>query len=130
MMSAKKDELLGAEKSKKVLVVDEDGIPYGLSKAADDSLVVAMPPPPPPLPPDPYMMGRRSRGAGAIGMLLAMAMGVGAQFPLTTRLMGNPSQGVAPKKCVRCGHEHSHSNAFCSADCCRKYKAERKASRA
>lgn len=26
------------------------------------------------------------------------------------------------KKCLTCGKEHSHNNAFCSGKCCKNYK--------
>ena len=27
------------------------------------------------------------------------------------------------KKCLHCGKKHYHNNSFCSADCCKDYRA-------
>ena len=33
-----------------------------------------------------------------------------------------PKKEKEVKKCLVCGSIHSHNNAFCSAECCGKYK--------
>ena len=30
------------------------------------------------------------------------------------------------KKCLRCGTKHTHNNCFCSVECCKLYREEKK----
>lgn len=125
MMSAKKDILVatvGGDTPKRIVVIDDEAMA---------PMVVASPTPP--TPPEPYTAtvrahARQRRSMGAFGALLALGFGMG--MPLTTRLgWGTLPEPVALKQCVRCGTEHQHPNAFCSADCCRLYKEEQRRAR-
>ena len=62
-----------------------------------------------------------------IPMMIGM-MGVAAGY------QGGWPQGRGPfypeppkpiKRCLQCGKEHKHNNAFCSADCCKAYKLKK-----
>lgn len=33
------------------------------------------------------------------------------------------------KRCVRCGKDHYHNNSFCSASCCKAYRADKRKKR-
>jgi len=42
-------------------------------------------------------------------------------------LLKAPMQPRAKKQCLQCGATHRHNNAWCSAECCKEYRAVRKA---
>ena len=58
-----------------------------------------------------------SRMAGMATMVLAMTgMSIRRERVKEVR---------EPRQCIICGNGHTCNNAFCSADCCRAYKAKR-----
>lgn len=58
-----------------------------------------------------------SRMSGMAAMMLAMSGFSGPKV----RVKPIPE----PRPCIVCGNGHTCNNAFCSADCCRAYKAKR-----
>jgi hypothetical protein len=56
-----------------------------------------------------------------LSTFLAAAM-MGANWEEASR----PKQDKYTRPCLYCKTPHSGNNAFCSADCCRKWKAEQK----
>jgi hypothetical protein len=38
----------------------------------------------------------------------------------------DPETGSRGKLCLRCKLPHTHHNSFCSAECCRRFKAEKR----
>lgn len=67
-------------------------------------------------------LGRRKIRASPFIPLMIGAMGIASTYG------GDPTGGFWPeppkptKKCLQCGKEHKHNNAFCSAACCKVYK--------
>jgi len=53
--------------------------------------------------------------------LIAGMLSLSAGVDTGRRAVSAPSKG--PRPCIQCKHLHSHNNSFCSADCCRAYKA-------
>lgn len=56
-----------------------------------------------------------------LAAFLAAAHGVGVPFDL---LRGKPKKAYKTRTCIVCGKEFTNNKAFCSAECCRKYKEQ------
>ena len=66
------------------------------------------------------------RRAGASAMMAA-AMMMGAMGGMPGMSRGPVEKPKRP--CLRCGKEHRHNNAWCSAECCREWRRLNKGSR-
>ena len=57
--------------------------------------------------------------------LLPMLLALGIQnTPSRPRSWRRTCTGKPVKKCLNCPKYHRHNNSFCSADCCRAWRAK------
>lgn len=65
-----------------------------------------------------------SKKSMAYFAMLAGAVGASVYDALEKHLDARPK-----KHCLHCGGEHYHNNSFCSASCCRAYRADKRKKR-
>ena len=61
---------------------------------------------------------------GSTSSMMAMALAMFGEHRIAGTGPGKPPNPEMP--CVVCGKPKRHNNAFCSAQCCRKHKSERR----
>jgi len=60
-------------------------------------------------------------------MAAAMMMGATGGMEGSFGRHPDPSTDRLERECIRCGTPHRHNNAFCSAECCKAWRAEKRA---
>ena len=63
-------------------------------------------------------MDKSKNANAALLYMLAASMGGLPSFSRT-------KDSIPESPCLQCGKTKRHNNAFCSADCCRKWKAKK-----